>query len=96
MSASQFVSDVSKKESEKFTKNFPSIGLVNLPANQIVVNVQLNNTETHLLALTCVQLKEKTYEYFVNVYDMQTVSFTTNQTNQVSSEEMLVFILLTY
>lgn len=79
LSASQFATDAPKKDSAKFIKNFESIGTINLQANQSVVNVQLNNAETHLLALICMQVKEKTYEYFLNAYDMQTVSFNLNE-----------------
>ncbi len=71
------------KSDLKFEKNFDPIASICLPPNQNIVNLQLNCSETHLIVLSCYKESESAYEYFLNIYDMQTISFSDSKTQQV-------------
>ncbi len=66
----------------KFHKNFESYGSIIYEPNVQVVYVQLNCLETHLIVLFCKQLNES-FEYFINIYDLQTIQFAQNPKSQV-------------
>ncbi len=74
---------------KEFLKNIDIFGSVNFPANQNVLFVELNCAETHLIVLSC--LKNSSFEYFMNVYDLQTLLFDSPSKTQVI--QMLLIIV---
>ena len=64
----------------KYHKDFESIGQISYEPQCSVVFTELNRAETHLLVLTCKKVgNSASFEYFLNIYDLQTIDFNLSQ-----------------
>lgn len=80
-------------EHEKFTKKYEITGIIQYNDVNQVVYVQLNCLETHLIVLTCRHCNDNTYEYSLNIYDLQSIQFNAaglnNQVNHISNTQFV-------
>ena len=61
------------------------LGVINLPASYQAVHIQLNCKETVLYVIACQNIPNSdSYEYMLNVYDIETISFESSKSLQVN------------
>ena len=61
------------------------LGIINLPGAYQATHVQLNCKETVLFVIACQKIANtNSFEYMLNVYDIETISFDSNKSLQVN------------